>query len=130
MRHLALFLLAAAALALPASASASEIRAHGLLDLALPSGADASTGASAYRLAWGWRCCWPPWPPRPRPPRRRRFCPPWPPAPPELTGVVDELVPGRVSPICGAGLVSPTRGLDDDDVDVGLFVSSLTTGTP
>ena len=32
MRHLALFLLAAAALALPASASAAEIRAHGLLD--------------------------------------------------------------------------------------------------
>ena len=36
--------------------------------------------------------------------------------------------PGRVSPICGAGRVSPIRGLDDEGR--GWVDSSLTTGTP
>ena len=36
--------------------------------------------------------------------------------------------PGRVSPICGAGRVSPILGLDDEGR--GWMDSSLTTGTP
>jgi hypothetical protein len=36
--------------------------------------------------------------------------------------------PWRVSPICGAGRVSPIRGLDDEGRD--WVDSSLTTGTP
>src|SRR5664280_2644169 len=82
-----------------------------------PSGAEASTGVSALRGVV--ERDWLPWPPpdpplpRPRPPRRRRF---WPPPPvlaePPLvdTGGVEAL-PGRVSPIWGAGRVSPIRGL-------------------
>jgi len=96
------------------------------------SGADASTGASTGRAFWRlwppwpaedwlfWRLWapwppelpWPPWPPRPRPPRRRRL-PPW--MLPALDAGVDcsrgAAVPGRVSPIWGAGRVSPIRGL-------------------
>ena len=89
------------------------------------SGADASTGVSPLR---GTGRDWPEEDPRPRPPRRRRL------PPPELVdgvaeaGTLAEGTPGRVSPIWGAGRVSPIRGLDDE-AD-GLLVSSLTTGTP
>ena len=41
---------------------------------------------------------------------------------------MDEVALGRVSPICGAGRVSPIRGLDE--AADWVLGSSLTTGTP